>query len=280
VRYLQDTYGVSQRRRPRAAGELQRQWEARILDLVAMHPRYGYRRIRALLRREGWRVNRKRVHRLGRQLGLRVPRKPRKRRSRGSPGDGGVGHPSRGKDHVWAWDFVSDRTTDGRALKWLTRVDAFTREGLLLEVARRMPSGRVLELIRGVIAQRGHPGSLRRDDGPEFVAAALREDLKARGIETLDIEPGSPWENGYAESFNGKVRDELLGREEFRSVLEARVVSEDWQRQSNRERPHSSLGYRTPEEFAEGCPRFDSAMLRRTEDTPGTKEPTLTTTGT
>jgi putative transposase len=245
-----------------------------------MHPRYGYRRIWAWLRREGWRVNRKRVHRLWRQLGLRVPGKPRKRRSRGSPGNGCGGHPSRGKDHVGAWDFVSDRTTDGRALKWLTRVDAFTREGLLLEVARRMPSGRVRELIGGVIAQRGHPGSLRSDNGPEFVAAALREDLKARGIATLDIEPGSPWENGYAESFNGKVRDELLGREEFRSVLEARVVSEDWQRQYNRERPHSSLGYRTPEEFAEACPRFDSAMLRRTEDTPGTKEPTLTTTGT
>jgi putative transposase len=294
VRYLQETYGVSQRRacsvlgqarstqrrRPRATGELQRQLEARVLELVATHPRYGYRRIWALLRREGWRVNRKRVHRLWGLLGLRVPRKPRKRRSRGSPGNGCVGQPSRGKDHVWAWDFVYDRTTDGRALKWLTMVDEHTRECLLLEVARRMPSGRVLELIRGVMARRGRPGSIRSDNGPEFIATALREDLQARGIETRYIEPGSPWENGYAESFNGKVRDELLACEEFHSVLEARVVSGDWQRQYNRERPHSSLGYRTPEEFAESCPRFDSAMLRRTEDTPVTNEPTLTATGT
>lgn len=178
-----------------------------------------------------------------------------------------MGNPSRGKDHVWAWDFVYDRTSDGRALKWLTLVDESTRECLLWEVARRMPSSRVLELIGGVIASRGHPGCLRGDNGPEFVASALREDLRSRGIKTLYIEPGSRWENGYAESFNGKRRDELLAWEEFRSVLEARVVSGDWQRQYNRERPHSSLGYRTPEEFARGCPRFDSAMLRRTEDT-------------
>jgi putative transposase len=212
VGYLQETDGVSQRRacsvlgqarstqrrRPRATSELQRQLEGRILELVAVDPRYGYRRIGALLRREGWRVTRKRIHRLWRLLGLRVPRKPRKRRSRGSPGNGCVGSPSCGKDHVWAWDFVSDRTTDGRALKWLTLVDEFTRECLLLEVARRMPAGRVLELIGGVIARRGHPGSLRSDNGPEFIAAALREDLNARGIATLYIEPGSPWENGYA----------------------------------------------------------------------------------
>jgi putative transposase len=255
------------RRRPRATSELQRQLEGRILELVAVDPRYGYRRVWALLRRAGGRVTRKRVHRLWRLLGLRVPRKPRRRRSRGAPGDGCVGSPSRGKDHVWAWDFVDDRTTDGRALKWLTLVDEFPRECLLLEVARRMPAGRVLEWIGGVIERRGHPGSLRRDNGPEFIAASRRADRNARGIATLSIEPGSPWENGYAESFNGKWRDELLGGEEFRSVWEARVVSGDGQRQYNRERPHRSLGYRTPEEFAKGCPRFDSAMLRRTEDT-------------
>jgi transposase InsO family protein len=272
VRHLQQTFGVSQRRACRVLGQprssqrkepREKEGEARLvgrmLELVRRHPRFGYRRVWALLRREGWRVNRKRVWRLWRQQGLKVPRKQRKKRRLGSSAGGCVRRRAEHRNHVWAWDFVFDRTSDGRALKWLTLEDEYTRECLALEVRRGLPARAVIEVLAGVVRQRGAPAGLRSDNGPEFIAKALRAWLAAAKIETLYIEPGSPWENGYAESFNSKLRDEFLEREEFASLLEARVLSQEWRREYNEVRPHSSLGYRTPAEFGEMCPRADSA---------------------
>lgn len=273
VRFLRDRFGVSERRAcrvlrqqrstqrqpPKKATEEEGLLVARLLELVRKHPRYGYRRIWALLRREGWRVNRKRVYRLWRQQGLKVPRKQRKRRRLGSSANSCVRRPAEYKDHVWAWDFLHDRTSDGRPLKWLTLVDEYTRECLALEVGRGMTAKAARAVLAGVVRERGAPLHIRSDNGPEFLAQAIRAWVAGAGLETLYIDPGAPWENGYAESFNSKVRDELLKAEEFGSLLEARVLAKGWKREYNHERPHSSLGYRTPAEFGEMCPRADSA---------------------
>jgi putative transposase len=293
VRQLQETFGVSQRRACRVLGQprsTQRQTPKtsqeeerlvqRMLELVRQHPRWGYRRITVLLRREGWRVNRKRVYRLWRQEGLKVPRKQRKKRRLGHSGNSCVRRPAQHKDHVWTWDFLHDRTRDGRPLKWLTLIDEYTRECLALEVDRGMTASAVKAVLAGVVQQRGVPVHIRSDNGSEFIAAAIRAWMTAAGLETLYIAPGAPWENGYAESFNSKVRDELLNAEEFGSVLEAKVLAKEWRHEYNHVRPHSSLGYRTPAEFGEMCPRPDSAALRRVEDTSVTVNPTLTAPGT
>jgi putative transposase len=232
-------------------------------ELVAAHPRYGYRRIWALLRAEGWRVNRKRVYRLWRKQGLKVPKKQRKKRRRGSSANSCVRRRAAAKDHVWAWDFIHDRTADGRPLKWLSVVDEYTRECLALEVGRGMTAAGVIGVLAVLFGRRGAPAHVRSDNGPEFIAKAIRGWLATAGVEALYIEPGAPWENGYAESFHGKLRDELLEREEFTSVLEARVVSRAWKEEYNTVRPHSALGYRTPAAFGASCPRADSAALRR-----------------
>ena len=293
VRQLQETFGVSQRRACRVLGQprsTQRQTPKtseeegrlvrRMLELVRQHPRWGYRRITVLLRREGWRVNRKRVYRLWRQQGLKVPRKQRKKRRLGHSGNSCVRRPAQHKDHVWTWDFLHDRTSDGRPLKWLTLIDEYTRECLALEVDRGMTAKAVKTVLAGVVQQRGAPVHIRSDNGSEFIASAIRTWMATAGLETLYIAPGAPWENGYAESFNSKVRDELLNAEEFGSVLEAKVLAKEWRHEYNHVRPHSSLGYRTPAEFGEMCPRPDSAALRRVEDTSVTIDPTLTAPGT
>jgi putative transposase len=293
ARWLQEAFGASQRRvcrvlrqarstqrqKPKAK-EQEGRLVRRMLELVGRRPRYGYRRIWALLRREGWRVNRKRVYRVWRQQGLKVPKKQRKKRRLGSGVNGCVRRPAQHKDHVWAWDFWRDRTSDGRALKWFTLVDEYTRECLALEVRRGMTTGAVQEVLAGVVRDRGAPRHVRSDNGPEFIAKAIRSWTAGAGLETLYIEPGAPWQNGYAESFNSKVRDELLNAEEFGSLLEARVLAKEWRRDYNQFRPHSSLGYRTPAEYAEMCPRPDSASLRRHEDLPVTVKSTLTAPGT
>lgn len=273
VRCLQERFGVSQRRACRVLGQhrsTQRQETkkaregeqrlvARMLELVKKHPRFGYRRIGALLRREGWRVNRKRVYRLWRQQGLKVPRKQRKKRRLGGSANSCVRRPAEHKDHVWAWDFLHDRTSDGGPLKWFTLVDEYTRECLALEVRRGMTAPAVSEVLAAVVRERGAPVHIRSDNGPEFIAKVIRGWMAAAGLETLYIAPGAPWENGYGESFNSKVRDELLNAEEFASLLEARVLARAWKQAYNHERPHSSLGYRTPAEFAATCLRADSA---------------------
>ena len=243
---------ATQRYRP-GPREFERRLVGRMLELVREHPRYGYRRIWALLRREGWRVNRKRIHRLWRREGLKVPRKQRKKRHLGQSANGCARRRAEHKDHVWAWDLIHDRTRDGRLLKWLTVVDEYTREDLALEVGRRLRAEDVLEVLVELFAVRGVPQHIRSDNGPEFIAAAIRRWLGYAGVEMLYIEPGSPWENGYAESFNSRFRDELLAREEFESVAEARAHGTRYRLEYNHRRPHSALGYQTPAEFAAGC---------------------------
>jgi len=222
----------------------------RMLSLARRHPRYGYRRIWALLRRDGHRVNRKRVYRLWRREGLKVPRKQRKRRRLGHTGNGCVRHRAERINHVWCYDFVSDQTTDGRVVKFLTVEDEYTRECLAIEVERSIRSTEVIETLRYLFEVRGAPQHIRSDNGPEFIAKALRAWLAESGVKTLYIEPGSPWQNGFNESFNGKLRDELLNGELFMSLTEAKVVTEDWRMAYNHHRPHSSLGYQTPAAFA------------------------------
>jgi transposase InsO family protein len=218
----------------------------RIVALACQYGRYGYRRITALLQEEGWRVNHKRVERIWRQEGLKVPRKQPKR-SRLWLNDGScIRLRPQKKDHVWSYDFVLARSADGRPLRILAILDEYTRECLSLDVARRFSSQEVLDRLSSLFIRRGAPEYIRSDNGSEFTAKAVREWLGRIGVKTLFIEPGSPWENGYVESFIGKLRDEVLNGEVFDTLLEARVVIEDWRREYNQHRPHSSLGYRPP----------------------------------
>ena len=241
-----------------------------MLELVRAHPRYGYRRITALLRREGWVVNRKRVHRLWRREGLKVPQNTRKKRRLGQSANGCARRQPEHKDHVWAWDFVFDRTQNGRALKWLSIVDEYTRECLALEVGRRFTSADVIEVLVDLLVVRGVPEHIRSDNGPEFIAHAIRGWLERAEVHALYIEPGSPWENGYAESFNSRLRDELLNREEFANVPEARTLGQAYRQEYNHRRPHSALGYRTPAEFAAAA-----GACRKPCDTPQPREEPL-----
>jgi transposase InsO family protein len=224
-----------------------------MLDLVGQHPRYGYRRIWALLRKAGWTVNRKRIYRLWRQEGLKVPQKQHKKRRLGMSANSCVRRKAEYMNHVWAWDFVHDRTTNGRSLKWLSIVDEYTRECVALEVDRGIKAEKVIDVLVDLFRIRGLPKHIRSDNGPEFIAQAIRRWLAQAGVETLYVEPGSPWENGYAESFHSRLRDELTNREEFTNLAEAKHLSDAWRLEYNHRRPHSSLGYRTPAEFAAGC---------------------------
>jgi putative transposase len=218
----------------------------RITELASAYGRYGYRRVTALLHAEGWRVNHKRVERLWRREGLKVPQKQPKR-GRLWLNDGlCVRLSATHKDHVWSYDFVADRTSDGRAFRMLTVVDEHTRESLAIDVARKLRSEDVLERLSDLFVRRGVPKYIRSDNGPEFTAHKVRDWLERVEVQTLFIEPGSPWENGYIESFNGKLRDELLDRELFDTLLEAKVLIERWRVHYNTVRPHSSLGYRPP----------------------------------
>jgi putative transposase len=232
----------------------------RIENLAGEHPRYGYRRIWALLRREGYSVNKKAVHRLWRQSGLKLagPRAtPQPRRPHGQDQNGCHLRPPRGKDDVWTWDFLFDRTSDGRSLKWLSLIDEYTRECLSLEARRGMTAEEIQEILAEVVARRGAaPHRIRSDNGPEFAATAVRSYLEASGSGTLYVAPGSPWQNGYVESFHGRLRDEFLELEEFETVAQAQALADLWKEDYNRQRPHSSLGYLTPAEYAATCPRY------------------------
>lgn len=220
---------------------------ARIIELAQAHPRYGYRRIWALLRREGRMVNRKRVQRLWRAAQLQVRKSPRRRRRRGTTAllPAQATHPG----HVWTYDFVHDACFNGAKLKLLPVVDEFTRECLVIEVASSLPAERVITVLVRLFAAHGTPEYLRSDNGPEFIAHAIQGWLALKGAATLYIDPGCPWQNGFAESFNGTLRDECLNMQAFHSVAEARVTVEGFRRQYNEERPHSRLEYRTPAEF-------------------------------
>jgi putative transposase len=222
----------------------------RILEIVAERPRFGARRVHALLVAEGWRVNRKRVHRLWKENALRVPVRRVKKRRAGTGENACSRRKAERRNDVWAWDFIFDRTEDGRALKFLTVVDEFTRECVALVPARRLASGDVKRVVAAAITERGAPARIRSDNGTEFIARAIRETCRELNVETMYVEPGSPWQNGYAESFNARLRDELLNAELFTSLAEAEYLAREWRRDYDTKRPHSSLGWLTPSQFA------------------------------
>jgi putative transposase len=270
---LCDRFAVSQRRASRALGlprsslryvpvvrDERTALARRIEELAGEHPRFGYRRIWVMLDRAGWSVNKETVRRHWRQLGLKLagPRaRPQPRRSHGQDANACHLRPSRGKDDVWTWDFLFDRTSDGRSLKWLSLVDEYTRECLALEPRRSMTAEEIRAILAEVAAGRaGPPHRVRSDNGPEFAADAIRSWLEATGSRTLYVAPGSPWQNGYAESFHSKLRDEFLNREEFESEPQARALGALGKEEYNTERPHSSLAYKTPAEFAAQCARY------------------------
>ncbi len=223
----------------------------RVVALSRKNPRYGYRRVWALLRREGFEVNKKRVHRLWRAEGLKVPDKQHKRRRLLGDGENGCKRKrAEHMDHVWSYDFVIDRTEDGRRLKMMPIVDEYSRECLTIEVQRSITAENVVRTLRALFERRGEPFFIRSDNGPEFIAKAVKRWLEVSGVRTLYIEPGSPWENAYSETFISRFGDELLKREVFTNLLEAKVLVEEYRNHYNHERPHSALGYRTPAEFA------------------------------
>ena len=266
VEQLEEGFDVSQRRacravgQPRATQRYQPQTKddepvlvRRIHELVRRHPRYGYRRIWALLREEGFRVNRKRIWRLWKQEGFKVPQKQRQRRRLGHSDNGIARHRPKHKDDVWAWDFIHDRDEHGRPLKCFALVDEYTRECLALEVERSLKAIDVIDILSQVLLIRGVPRHIRSDNGPEFIARAIRGYLETAGVGALYIAPGSPWENGYAESFFSRLRDELLNAELFADLREAKVLAAGYQSEYNHRRPHSALGYRAPAAFAATC---------------------------
>jgi putative transposase len=216
----------------------------RIVSLACKFGRYGYRRVTVLLKNEGWKINHKRVERIWRQEGLKVPQKQPKRKRLWLNDGSTVRLRPLYPNHVWSYDFVSDRTTDGRPIRMLNIIDEYTRECLTIHVGRQIKAADVLYILSELFILRGVPDFLRSDNGPEFTAEMVRDWLRRLGVKTLFIEPGSPWENGYIESFNGKLRDELLNGEIFDTILEAQVVIEQWRRYYNTIRPHSALGYR------------------------------------
>lgn len=225
-----------------------RQMQQEIVALSEANPRYGYRRVTALLRREGHEINAKRVQRVRRQSGLQVSRRQRKMRRLG------VSTAERQRaarvNDVWSWDFVEDQTENGTRIRVLTLIDEHTRECLALHVDWSIRAVDVITVVEAAIARYGVPEHLRSDNGPEFIAYAIQDWLREKNVKTIYITPGSPWENAYIESFHDKLRDECLNREIFGNLWEARVVIEQWRLQYNGQRPHSSLGYQTPEAFA------------------------------
>jgi transposase InsO family protein len=217
-----------------------------VIALASQYGRYGYKKIAALLQMAGWAVGRDRVEQIWRREGLKVPKKQRPRRRLWLNDGSCIRLRPERANHVWSYDFVSARTHDGRTLRILTLIDEYTRECLALQVARRLNHRDLIETLSDVMLWRGIPKHIRSDNGPEFVAQQLRQWLKTLGTEPLYIEPGSPWENGYCESFNGKLRDECLNGEIFYSLKEAQIVIGQWRQQYNTVRPHAALGYRPP----------------------------------
>ena len=236
-----------------------------IIEMAAQYGRYGYRRITEMLQRAGWSVGVDRVLRIWRREGLKVPSKQRPRRRLWLNDGSCIRLRPERRNHVWSYDFVEAQTQDGRKVRLMTLIDEFTRECLAIRVARRINSLGVLETMADAMLVRGIPEHIRSDNGPEMTAKVVRSWLESVGAKTLYIEPGSPWENGYCESFNGKLRDELLNGEIFCSLKEAKVLIEQWRDHYNTIRPHSSLGYRppAPQTFMPVPPHLDGtpAML-------------------
>ena len=235
----------TQRKVPCGAPDEERLTED-IIELTRAHGRYGYRMITGLLNNAGWHVNHKRVERIWRSKGLKVPQKQAKK-GRLWLGDGSCVRlrPER-PNHVWSYDFVQDRTHDGRIFRTLNIIDEFTKEALVIRVDRKLNSTDLVDALKDLFILRGAPEFIRSDNGAEFIAKKVRAWIGAVGAKTAFIEPGSPWENGYCESFNARFRDELLNAEVFYSLREAQILIERWRRHYNTVRPHSSLRYRPP----------------------------------
>ena len=232
---------------PKPVPDRQQQLHQRIVVLSWAYPRYGYRRIRRVLTKEGWTVSRKQVQRIRRREGLKVRPKPKKIPRRGV--STGLPTQAEHRHHVWTWDFIFDRTDTGGTLKMMTLLDEYTRQCLTIRVERQITSAQVLEVLEKAMIQYGVPGYIRSDNGSEFIANKVQQWLRDHHIKTIYIDPGSPWQNGYIESFHSRFRDECLNREWLLNLREARVVIEDWRQHYNIERPHSRLGYLSPEEF-------------------------------
>lgn len=260
---LRDRLQVSERRACQIAGQhrsTQRRGRASAGDDEALRaelrafsgkrPRWGYRQAHTHLQNEGWEINRKRVQRVWREEGLRVPRRTRKRRRLGESTASQERLRAERPGHVWAFDFQFDQTADGRALKLLNVVDEFTREALVMHTARSITADQTVEVLERIVAQRGAPTHIRCDNGPEMTAHALIDWCAAEGMTTSYIDPGSPWQNPFVESFHSRVRDELLNLEQFSCLLEAKVLIEDWRQDYNHQRPHSALGRKPPAAFA------------------------------
>lgn len=261
MKHVRRELGVSERRvcqvlgQPRSTQhyrlqrpERDRELIERLHELAEKHPRYGYRRIAAKLKEEQWDVNRKRVQRLWRSEGLKVPTKTRKRTRLGNGENACHRRKPECAHHVWALDFLMDTTLSGGRMKFLTVIDEYSRSCLSIKVERSMTGGDVATELERLITQHGPPSFIRCDNGPEFISQAAQKFLSDAKVETLFIDPGSPWQNGYSESFNSRFRDELLNLETFTSTLEARVLSEKWRREYNEQRPHGALAYKTPKQ--------------------------------
>jgi putative transposase len=271
---LQDRLGLSERRACRLAGQNRstqrhRQKVApddealrrRLRKISEQRPRWGYRRAHGHLLTEGWSVNRKRVQRIWREEGLRVPAKAKKRRRLGNSTVPAQRLKAEHPNHVWALDFQHDATNDGRELKFLNIVDEFTREALAIEVARTINADATVQVLERLAAERGAPTNLRADNGPELTAWVLREWCRLGKTGTAYIEPGSPWQNAYVESFNSRLRDELLNVEEFTSLAEAQVLAADWRSDYNANHPHSALGMMSPARFAASWQRIGNTNV-------------------
>ena len=259
IDHVKERLGISERRACRTLGQhrsTQRQYPsgpsdeasltADIIELARTYGRYGYRRVTALLNQVGWDVNHKRVERIWRREGLKVPQKqPKKGRLWLNDGSCIRLRPER-PNHVWSYDFVHDRTDDGRVYRTLNIIDEFTREALAIRVDRKLNSIDVVDALTDLFILRGPPTFIRSDNGPEFIAEKVRDWIGAVGTKTAYITPGSPWENGYCESFNARFRDELLNGEIFYTLKEAKIIIEQWRKHYNRKRPHSALGWRPP----------------------------------
>ncbi len=257
LRLARSTYGY----RGRAPTTVEQQLRKRLHELALRHPRYGYRRIAALLRQEGWHVGKRHIQRLRRDEGLRVPPTKRKVIRRGV--STGLPTTATHRNHVWTWDFIADATVRGGALRILTILDEYTRECHVLRVDRALRAADVLAWLQKAIEEHGAPAYLRSDNGSEFIAKIVQQWLAQNHIKTIYIEPGSPWQNGFVESFHGRFRDECLNREQLWTLTEARVVIGDYRSQYNQLRPHSRLGYLSPARFvAQLYPSSASVGLR------------------
>lgn len=226
--------------------EYQMKLELRVIELAKEYGRYGYRRVTALLKQEGWNINVKRVYRIWRKEGLKVPQKQPKRKRLWLNDSSCIRLKPMHKNHVWSYDFVLDRTHNGIAYRTLNIIDEYTRECLAIKVKRKLNSKDVMDVLSWLFLTKGVPKHIRSDNGPEFIAKELRKWLERINVQTQYIEPGSPWENGYVESFNSRFRDELLNLEVFETMKEAEILIERWRIFYNTKRPHSSLNYQVP----------------------------------